>query len=253
MIPTSIQLGPLIFHLYGLILGMAAVLGMQVTSYWGGKQGANIRFLERGILLAIFLGVMGARTYHVWDKWNYYQNNLDEIFYLWQGGLGIFGAVIGGVLGLWLTAQRYKQPVGLWIDLAAFGLIVGQIIGRLGNYVNQELYGKPTDLPWGIYISTEYRVPGAESYSRFHPLFLYESLLMIVGLALMWSMAQRKKLVWGKGLYAAIYLICYGLVRLVLENLRMESWKVGIIPVASLWSVGFILSGALWLLIQSKK
>ena len=121
----------------------------------------------------------------------------------------------------------------LWIDLAALGLPLGQAIGRLGNWVNQELYGLPTTLPWGIYIAPENRVSGFEAYSHFHPLFAYEAAWMLLTYIFFYGYLYRqKKIQLGTGMYALGYLASYAVIRFSLDFLRINPWSVGILTVA---------------------
>ena len=136
------------------------------------------------MLIVIFiLGVVGARLYHVLTPspstgitpaW-YFAHPL-EILAIWNGGLGIYGALVGGALGLWLYTRRHRLDFWAWLDIAAPAIPLGQAIGRWGNFVNQELYGAPTTLPWAIYIPPEKRLPGYAAFAYYHPTFLYESL-----------------------------------------------------------------------------
>ena len=141
-------------------------------------------------------GIIGARLYHVLtpspsnllaDGSNPYFQNPMRIMYVWEGGLGIPGGVAGGALALLIFARRQAQSFVVWGDLAVAGLLLAQGIGRWGNYVNQELYGAPSQLPWAISISLQNRLPAYAAFETFHPLFLYESILNIAGaLLLLW-------------------------------------------------------------------
>jgi phosphatidylglycerol:prolipoprotein diacylglycerol transferase len=155
----------------------------------------------------------------------YYFSNPIEILMVWKGGLGIPGAVVGGALGLWLFTRRNRLPFAVWADLAAPGLAMGQAIGRWGNYVNQELFGRPTRLPWGIAIDPAYATPlgFTDSGLRFHPLFLYESLAnLAICLGLLWlarRLGERLK----PGDVFLAYLVAYPTVRFLLEFMRIDS------------------------------
>lgn len=172
--------------------------------------------------------VIGARLYHNWDYWDYYKENLGEIMKIWQGGLGIFGAILGGIIGLWLYSKskrlKLKEFKAL-LDLAGVGLALGQAIGRWGNFFNQELYGLPTNLPWAIYIKPENRLAGLESFSHFHPLFLYESLACFLIFILLWQLKQKK---WPAGTIFFLYLFFYSFLRFILEFLRPAGWQIQI-------------------------
>jgi phosphatidylglycerol:prolipoprotein diacylglycerol transferase len=160
------------------------------------------------------------------------------------GGLGIPGAVIGGGLALYLYCRRKKMSFLMWADIAAPGVALAQAIGRWGNYVNQELYGKPTTLPWAIKIEPRNRVPGYESYNTFHPLFLYESIwnLMLMGFLLWMDKRFANKLKEGDIFLA--YLIGYSTGRFFLEFLRLDAPLVGTINFNQAFMLGVaVVSG----------
>ena len=230
----------LVIHGYGLIVGVAVWVAVEVAVRIGKRHKIDERAIWAAAMWAVVGGVVGARVYHVIDQWSYYAQHLVEVGYLWQGGLGIWGAIIGGVVGVaiyyWVGAYC-NTPVLELLDLGAIGLPLGQAIGRWGNYINQELYGKPTTLPWGIQVNG----------IKYQPLFLYESLLMLMVFGGLWWLERRRLLPWGKGNYAAVYAISYGVVRFGLEGLRLDPWEWKGIPVARLMAVGFIMLGSVWL------
>jgi len=152
----------------------------------------------------------------------YYLTHPLNIIDFSQGGLGIPGAVIGGVLGLWVFARRRKIDLSLLLDVAAPGLALAQAIGRWGNFVNQELYGPPTSLPWGIYIRPENRLSGFEDFTRFHPLFLYESLWNLVNAVFLFWLWRRHGDRLRQGDLFLVYLITYPVGRFLLEFIRLD-------------------------------
>jgi phosphatidylglycerol:prolipoprotein diacylglycerol transferase len=202
--------------------------------------------------------MIGARLYHVFSNpeggmvgWDYYREHPVEILYVWQGGLGIYGAIVGGLLGVLLYAWRAGLRPLRWLDYGAPGLALGQAVGRWGNFVNQELYGPPTDLPWGLTIDPAHRIVpynDLEKYppdTLFHPTFLYESLwclLLFGGLAVV---AQRFKPRLKDGDIFFGYLIGYPLGRFFLEYLRPDAWMIGPIAAAQLFAlIGVVGAGA---------
>lgn len=212
------------FHIYGLFLGLAILAAFQ-ASLWLAK----LRKMETKVLEGLFWwsvggGIIGARFYHVIDKWKeIYSLDPQSVLYLWNGGLGIYGAIIGGIVGLWLGARQGKIRFdrGL-LDIALFGLPLGQAIGRWGNFFNGEIIGKNGE-----------------------PLFFYESgldLLLFLGLVFL----AKKKVKSGR--IAGSYLIGYGLIRLLLEPLRPESiiWKIAGVPTASIVSGLAIVVGLIF-------
>jgi phosphatidylglycerol:prolipoprotein diacylglycerol transferase len=181
-------------------------------------------------------GIIGARLWHVFTPppsmveagftTRYYLTHPLSILMTWRGGLGIPGAVLGGVIALYFFCRRRKLNFGLWADIAAPALALGQAIGRWGNYVNQEVYGAPSDLPWAITIDPQNRLPGFELYERYHPLFLYESLwsLLTVGILLWIARRWEDRLL--NGDVFLIYLILYPVGRFLLEFLRLDSSQI---------------------------
>ena len=152
-------------------------------------------------------------------------------------GLGIFGAVIGGAIGLLIYTKWKKLSTLRWLDIVAPGLILAQAIGRWGNFFNQELYGYPTDLPWGIYIDPANRLPGYETFSHFHPLFAYESLWNFLGFALLMVLGRKLRHRLLEGDIFFLYVIYYGVGRFLLEGLKIDVWTIASIPTAR-WITG---------------
>lgn len=233
----GIHIGPLYLRFYALILVSGAFLGGYLASVEARRRGENPENVWDALIWAMVGGIIGARLWHVFTPppsmvdagrttaW-YFQNPL-EILMVWNGGLGIPGAVAGGMLALYLFSRRYKLNFARFADIAAPGLALGQAIGRWGNYVNQELYGAPTTLPWAISIDPLYRVAGfTDPALKFHPVFLYESLgNLLIMLALLY--VARRYAGWLKdGDVFLIYLILYPILRVLLEFVRLDSSEV---------------------------
>jgi phosphatidylglycerol:prolipoprotein diacylglycerol transferase len=215
------------------------------------------------LLLVIVLAVIGARVYHVIHLWDYYAANPVEIPQIWNGGIGIPGGVAGGALGIFLYTRAKGLHTARWLDIFAPALLLGQVIGRLGNYVNQELYGPPTSLcgtdfppclPWGVQIAAQNRAGtpwDPLSYpvetTTFVPLFAYEMALNLVGMLAILFVIRR----WGPRLFAGdaalLYIMWYGLVRTALETYRVNNWQILGVPTA-MWVgiIGLVLAGG-WL------
>lgn len=207
-------------RLYALAIlggvGIATLLGKKFVH--GEKELAKIDLLEL-LLFLLIPGVIGARLYHVVTDFQLYQNNLANILAIWNGGLGIPGGLIAGLLGLYFYCKRQKVSFERLLAVIVTVVPVAQMVGRLGNLVNQELYGPPTDLPWGVYILPENRLPGYESFSYFHPLFLYEALGNLVLFALLYRAYKRGE--FGPRLLG-LYVGGYGIIRYLLDFLRLE-------------------------------
>jgi phosphatidylglycerol---prolipoprotein diacylglyceryl transferase len=185
-----------------------------------------------GLLLCLILGIIGARLYHIltpspsmtaFSSFQDYLNNPSEIFNLRRGGLGIYGAIAGGALGLWWYASWRRLPLLGWMDLAVIGLALGQAFGRWANFLNQELYGRPTTLPWAVTIEPDFRLPAYAEFSQFHPAFLYESLWsFLTFLLLLWLYRRYGERLW-PGELTALYFVAYGIGRSLVELVRLDS------------------------------
>ncbi len=219
----GISLFGLTFHLYGLVLGLAILVAFQASTWLVEKRRFDQKILEKLFWWVVVGGIIGARTYHVIDKWKeVYSLNPQSVFYLWNGGLGIWGAIGGGVVGLlvyWLVWLKKKTSLLNLLDVVFFGVPLGQAIGRWGNFFNNEIVGKNGE-----------------------PLFLYESGLdLLLFFILIWVSRKYNK----PGIIVGIYLMGYGLIRFGLEPMRLESmiWKIAGVPMASLVSVVATLVG----------
>lgn len=252
-LPASFSLGPFTIHMYGLIIAAGIVAGTSVVVWCASKLPKKSRSVftsERiwnGLTWAIIGGVVGARAYHVVDQWAYYKEHLSLIPAVWNGGLGIYGGLAGGVLALYYYTKKEQINLVTALDIASLGLPLGQAIGRIGNYINQELYGLPTNLPWGIYIPPEARHVSYSGYEYFHPLFAYESVSMLIVFMILQAVFHYQKLPIGKGYFAASYLVGYALSRGLLESYRIDPWMVGGRPVAQLISLIIIIGISSWM------
>ena len=181
---------------------------------------------------------------------DYYFSNPLQILNTRKGGLGIPGAVIGGILALWIYTKRKGLKMTTWADIIVPGLALAQAIGRWGNFFNQELYGPPTNLPWGIYIDEAHRLAGYEAFSKFHPMFLYESLWNLFNFFLLMLIGRKyeEKLVSGDLLY--IYLIVYPVGRFLLEFIRLDASYVGSININQIIMACVAVFGT-WMLIYN--
>ncbi|HEX2884706.1 MAG TPA: prolipoprotein diacylglyceryl transferase [Candidatus Limnocylindria bacterium] len=262
--PVAIEIGPLQLHWYGIIIAsavlIAGLLGSRVAVWLNEDPEDGWSML----LLVMVLAIIGARLYHVVHLWDYYSANPIEIPMIWNGGVGIPGGVVGGALGIWLYTRAKGLNAWRWMDVYAPALLLGQVIGRLGNYVNQELYGPPVQLcgtefppclPWGIQIDAAHRagttwdpVTFPPETTTFMPLFAYEMVLNFIGMLLILFVIRRfgPRLLAGDA--ALMYFMWYGSVRSVLETYRVNNWTLAGVPTA-IWigMAAVILSAAfLW-------
>ncbi len=235
---TGIIIGGVeIFAYYGIIITFGALVAAYLATREARRRGQDSDLVWDGLIWLLIGGIIGARLWHVFTPtpslvqegkttWFYLTHPLDLIWTR-EGGLGIPGAVIGGGLALFFFTRRHKLNFGLWADIAAPALALGQAIGRWGNYVNQEVYGLPTNLPWKIYISPLYRIPKYADQAYYHPLFLYESLWNLANMFFLLWLARRFVDRLKTGDLFLIYLIVYPVGRFFLEFLRVDSALVG--------------------------
>jgi len=235
--PTGFQLGPLFIRFYGIIVMLGVVVAALVAEREVRRRGLNTELVWDGLIWLLIGGVVGARLWHVLTPppsmvaqgitTRYYLTHPLDILTTWHGGLGLPGAVIGGLVGLYLFTRRRKLDFLQWVDIAAPALAIGQAIGRWGNFVNQELYGAPTDLPWKIYIEPAYRLPEYQDQAYYHPLFLYESLYNLANFALLMWLGRRYSSRLRSGDLFLVYLVVYPIGRFLLEFLRLDPAMVG--------------------------
>jgi phosphatidylglycerol---prolipoprotein diacylglyceryl transferase len=220
-----------VWHVLGLPIRAYAlcILAGIFVGYWLGRRrwvarGGSPTVLADIMFWAIPFGLVGARIYHVITDAELYfgegRHPIDALK-IWHGGLGIWGAVGFGALGAWIACRRAKVPFLAVADAMAPGIALAQVLGRFGNYFNQELFGKPTDKPWGLEIAPEHRPEGYANFATFHPTFLYEAVWNLGVVALVILVDKRYKL--GHGRAFALYVAGYTAGRAWVENLRIDT------------------------------
>jgi phosphatidylglycerol---prolipoprotein diacylglyceryl transferase len=256
--PIAFRIGGpdgLAVHWYGIIIASAVLAGGWIGTREARRRGEDPDIGWSMLLPVLVLAVIGARLYHVIHMWGYYSQNLAQIPQIWTGGLGIPGAVAGGVLAIWLYTRWAKLNTLRWFDIFASAMLLGQAIGRLGNFVNQELYGPPTTLPWGIPIDAEHRIGEwvnlaafPEDTTRFHPLFAYEAILSLVGFVFILWIGRRLAHRLYDGDILLVYLMWYSAERVWLETFRVQNWVILGVPTATWLGVLTIIlaGGFLW-------
>lgn len=221
------------FHPYGFVVGIAVMVGILLVEKISRIKAVSEKEFWQVIWWILLGGILGARLWHVATDFYLYQDNLIDIFRVWHGGLSILGAVAGGILAVVIFLLKndrahFKERALLYADLAIFGLPIAQAIGRIGNWLNNELYGLPTNLPWAITIPAENRVAGFEQFQTFHPLFAYEAVFtLLFGLLLWWNYLKagkffKFKIKLGTGQIFIIYLLYYSVIRFFLDFLRID-------------------------------
>jgi phosphatidylglycerol:prolipoprotein diacylglycerol transferase len=233
----GLQIGRYTIYYYGIIIMLGAIAAAWLAAVEARRRGQSSEIVWDGLVWVLIGGIVGARIWHILTPpasmveagytTMYYLTHPLNAINIRAGGLGIPGAVIGGLLALYIFTRRRKLDFAFWLDIAAPALALGQAIGRWGNFFNQELYGSPSNLPWTINIDPEYRLPGYENQATYHPLFLYESLwnFGIVALLLWLGRRYQDRLI--NGDLFLIYLIAYPLGRFLLEFLRLDPAQVG--------------------------
>ncbi len=262
--PILIHITPTFgIHWYGILIVSGIMLGASYAAWRAKLDGENPDHIWNSLILAVVLGIIGARLYHVFSEpeggmvgWSYYRQHPIEILYIWQGGLGIYGAILGGILGVVIYTWRAGLRPLQWLDYGAPGLALGQAVGRWGNFINQELYGPPTTLPWGLIIAPGHRIDQYADLvayppdTLFHPTFLYESIyafLLFVTLALI-SVKLKDYLLPGDIVLG--YLVGYSVGRFFVEFFRPDAWLIGPIAAAQLFAVIIALVSAAILIIR---
>jgi len=254
----GIHIGPLTLSFYGMLI-MAGVIAAAVLSYYKAKKtGLEPDVIVDSLTWIVLGGIIGARIWHILTPpASMVEQGITTLYYLthpldaiavWKGGLGIPGAVAGGAFAFYLYARKRKISFGVWADIFAPGVALGQAIGRWGNFINQEVYGKPTTLPWAITIDIDHRLPEYISFSTYHPLFLYESLFNLANMGfLLWFSGKFKDKVKPGDVFLT-YLITYPIFRFFMEYLRLDNSYVGRIDanqtlmiVLAVTSAGFII------------
>jgi phosphatidylglycerol---prolipoprotein diacylglyceryl transferase len=259
--PNIFQIGSFTLRWYGLLIASAVLIGVNLSIYLAKKRQLSGDLIGDLSIWLVLAAIPCARLYYVLFKWDYYGQHPQEIVAIWQGGIAIHGAILGGTLAAWIFA-KIKQ-VNFWelADVVTPSLVLGQAIGRWGNFFNSEAFGAPLegDWPWKLYIPSSRRPDEYMDKEYFHPTFLYESLwdLGIFGiLMLLFQRSLRSRQPLKQGSLFMIYLITYSLGRLWIESLRTDSLMLGSLKMAqviSLVGMGIGSIGLVWLYRQRSR
>lgn len=249
-----LYLGPLPLRAYSLFI----IIGIFVAIWLGNKRwvarGGKVGQVSDVALFAVPFGIIGGRIYHVATDFEKYfgegKNPIDALK-IWNGGLGIWGAIFFGGVGAWIGCRIYKINLPAFADAIAPGIIFAQAIGRLGNYFNQELFGKPTDVFWGLEIAEKNRPQGFEMFTTFHPTFLYELIWsVIIGFSLLYIDKIYKL---GHGRVFALYVSLYSLGRLFVETFRIDESRLLLGLRFNIWTSLLVIVGGLVYFIISNR
>jgi prolipoprotein diacylglyceryl transferase len=255
---AQFQVGPITIHTYALCIIAGIIAAVWITGRRLARRGVDAGFAIDAALWAVPLGIICARFYHVFTHvGDYFFPGADlwNVFAIWDGGNAIYGALMGGAVGIWIACRRAGVRFWTFADALAPALLVAQSLGRLGNYFNHELYGIPTTLPWGLQIeSTNPKFPpGLPADTLFHPLFLYEIIWNMLGFVVLLLLERRFTLQWGKML--GLYLIWYGTGRSYLESIRIDPSSDSFLGIpANVWaSFVAVILGVVLLVVQSRR
>jgi len=256
---SSFSVGPLTIHFYALciITGIAAAIWIGRKRY--ANLGGNPDDVSEVAIWAVPFGIIGGRIYHVITSPAQYfgaNGNPVDALRIWEGGLGIWGAISLGAVGAYLYFRTHKTTLNFrqLLDSLAPGVVVAQAIGRIGNYFNQEVFGKPTELPWGLEIDPVNRPDGFESYATFHPTFLYELLwCLVVAVLLIKLPGFLKQIASKQGDIFALYILGYTLGRVWIESLRIDEANLILGLRLNIWVSLIVLITASAYLIASKR
>jgi len=251
--PILVELGPVTLRWYGLLIASAVIIGVLLSQYLAKRRDINPELLGDLSIWLVLAAIPGARLYYVAFEWENYAQRPEAIIAIWQGGIAIHGAIIGGAIAALIFARINRISFWQLADLVSPSLILGQAIGRWGNFFNSEAFGIPTDLPWKLYIPPANRPPQYADESFFHPTFLYESLWNLGVFALLiylffWGLRHPQR--YRIGTLAFVYMAAYSAGRIWIEGLRTDSLMFGSIQVAQLISLfGIIIGifGLVWL------
>jgi phosphatidylglycerol---prolipoprotein diacylglyceryl transferase len=250
--PEIVPIGPFSLRWYGLLIASAVLIGVTLSQYLAKKRGVDPEKIGDMVIWLVIAAILCARLYYVLFEWRTYVNRPIDVFAIWKGGIAIHGAVLGGTFATWLFARANRLSFWQLCDIIAPSLILGQAIGRWGNFFNSEAFGAPTDLPWKLFIPLDNRPADYRDFEYFHPTFLYESLWNLGVFALLmglfyWGLKHPHK--FRIGTLLLVYLIAYGSGRVWIEGLRTDSLMIGPLRMAQLFSlvtIGLGWLGLIW-------
>ena len=245
--PIAFGIGSFSIRWYGMLIASAVVIGTLLAQKLAKKRGIDPDIVGNLVIWLVVGAIPCARLYYVLFEWQRFQNQpWYKAFAIWEGGIAIHGAIIGGAIVTIIFCQRQKISAWLMADIVMPALILGQAIGRWGNFFNSEAFGRPTDLPWKLFIPVDRRPPEFASESYFHPTFLYESLWNVGVFAILMFLFFRFPKI-RTGTLTMTYAIAYSLGRFWIEGLRTDSLMVGSLRTAQIISLVAIALGVLGL------
>ena len=256
--PIMFEIGPLAIRWYGFLIASALLIGVILSWYLAKRRGVNPELLVDLAVWLVIGAIPCARIYYVLFQWQEYAQRPEDIIAIWKGGIAIHGAIIGGILAATIFARLNRVSFWQLMDLVVPSVALGQAIGRWGNFFNSEAFGRPTDLPWKLFIPPSNRPLEYLNYDYFHPTFLYESLWNIMIFVILislffWSLKQGER--YKVGTMALNYFMGYSLGRFWIEGLRTDSLMLGPLRMAQVISLVIIalsVLGLIWLYILKR-
>lgn len=248
--PIAFSVAGLDIRWYALFLLAGLAAGLLFTRWLARRVGLDPEWVWDAAPWIVLSAIIGARVYYVLLRGDYFAQHPSEAVNLRLGGMAFHGSLIAGIIAFVLLARRDSQPVLAWTDVAMPGVALAQAIGRWGNWANQEAFGLPTSLPWGVAIDVAHRPSQFVDAATFHPTFLYESLFNVANALVLGWLALRVpgSRVLRHGDILGVYLITYGLARFIIERLRTDSLYIGPLP-AAFWLSWLLIAAGLLLLI----
>jgi phosphatidylglycerol:prolipoprotein diacylglycerol transferase len=256
--PILFEIGPISLRWYGFLIASAVLVGVILAQKLGKYRHIDPDLIGDLVIWLVIGAIPAARIYYVLFEWQNYARHPQDIIAIWQGGIAIHGAIIGGVIAALIFAKINRQSFWELADVIAPSLILGQAIGRWGNFFNSEAFGIPTNLFWKLYIPPNNRPIQYLDFDYFHPTFLYESLwnigvfILLISL-FFWSIKNNNKL--KNGTIFLVYLIAYSFGRVWIEGFRTDSLMIGFLRIAQIVSLGAIAFGTfglVWLYLFKK-
>ncbi|OCQ97070.1 prolipoprotein diacylglyceryl transferase [Nostoc sp. MBR 210] len=253
--PILVKIGPLTIRWYGLLIATAVLVGVSLSQYLAKRRNVNPELLSDLSIWLVLGAIPAARLYYVLFEWAEYAKHPEKIIAIWEGGIAIHGAIIGGTIAALIFAKLKRVSFWQLADLVAPSLVLGQAIGRWGNFFNSEAFGRPTNLPWKLYIPCRFdpaknlclgRPLEYQSFEYFHPTFLYESLWDLMVFALLLNLFFRSvsgKIKLKLGTLIMVYLTAYSTGRFWIEGLRTDSLLLGNLRIAQIVSLTGIIAG----------